>query len=175
MSITHDPATWHCLVTLAKFEGEWTPGATPYEVIEFEENQLLHGGVSNLWQYAMGNGTITTNQAQTYFTATTAAIGVGDSATATAPTQVALQGANQLRKGMNAGYPEHTAGIGSANKTIRFRSTFDTAEANFVWAEAGVFNSVTAGQGRMLNRKIADMGTKTSASSFQITFDLSID
>lgn len=173
--MTHDPATWQCLVTLAKFEGDWTPGAIPYEVREFEHNMLLHGGVSNLWQALIGNGTTTVNQASTFYNTANAAIGVGDSATAAAATQTALIGTNQLRKGMNAGYPEHTPGLAVANKTIRFRSTFDTTEANFSWQEAGIFNSVTTGQGRMLNRRVTDMGTKTSASSFQITFDVWID
>lgn len=171
----HDPATWHCLVTLAKFEGDWRPGATPYEVNEYEGNMLLHGGVSNLWQFLIGNGTTAANQALSYYNTANAAIGVGDSNTAAAATQTALLGTNQLRKGQNAGYPEHTAGVASTNKTIRFRSTFDTTEANFSWQEAGVFNSITTGSGRMLNRRVTDMGIKTSASSFQITFDIWID
>lgn len=171
----HEPAVWRCHVTLAKFWGDWSPGAEPYEVLEFDENKLMYGGVSNLWQYAMGNGAATAGQTLTYFNAGNAAIGVGDSNVAESASHTDLQGTNKLRKGMNAGYPEHTPGTAAANRTIRFRSTFDTSEANWSWQEAGVFNSATLGTGRMLNRRVQDMGVKTSASSFQITFDISID
>ena len=175
MSTQHEAALWRCHLTVAKFWGD-DQRQTPYEVFEDDWNMLLHGGVSNLWQYLLGNGSTTAGQALTYFNAANAAIGVGDSTAAAAATQTDLQAAsNRLRKGMNAGYPEHTAGVTSTNKTIRFRSTFDTGEANFSWQEAGVFNSATQGVGRMLNRKVTDMGTKTNASSFQITFDIAID
>lgn len=176
MSLQHEPATWHCHLTVAKY---WADDpelrGTPYEVFENEGNILVCGGVSNIWQYVIGNGTATTAQTLTYFNSTTAAVGVGDSTTAAADTQTDLQAAtNKLRVGMNAGYPDHTPGTTSAAKTIRYRSTFDTTQANWSWQEAGIFNSATAGVGRMLNRKVTDMGTKTSASSFQITFDLTI-
>lgn len=172
----HDPATWHCHITLAKFWGDWHPELEPYDVLEWDGNMLVYGGVSNIWQYLIGApGTTTAGQILTYFNGTNAAIGVGDSTAAAAAGQTDLQAAtNKLRKGMNSGYPEHTAGTAAANNTCRFRSTFDTTEANWSWQEAGVFNSPTLGTGRMLNRRVQDMGTKTNASSFQITFDISI-
>lgn len=174
----HDPAVWRCHITLAKFWGDWVPGMEPYEVVEIDGNKLMYGGVSNIWRYLIGDGAATTTPGQTltFFNAANAAIGVGDSTTAESASHTDLQAAtNKLRKGMNAGYPEHTSGTAAANRTIRFRSTFDTSEANWSWQEAGVFNSATAGAGRMLNRRVQDMGVKTSASSFQITFDISID
>ncbi len=170
----HDLAVWRCHITVAKFEGEWEPHAKPYEVLEFDHNMLAHGGVSNIWQYVLGNGTATAGQTLTYFNNGNAAIGVGNGTAAAAATQTDLQGASKLRKGMGAGYPEHTQGTASTNASIRFRSTFDTTEANFAWEEAGVFNSATAGLGRMLNRKVQAMGTKTNTASWQITFDISI-
>lgn len=172
LAVHHEPATWHCLLTVAKFEGLWTPEKTPYQVDEYEHNMLMFGGVSNLWQCLIGNGG---SGALAYFNTANAAIGVGDSTTVASASHTDLQAAtNKLRKGMGAGFPSHTDGTGSAANTIRFRSTFDTTEANFAWNEAGIFNSVTAGAGRMLNRKVQSMGTKTSASSWQITFDISI-
>lgn len=171
----HEPAQWHCHITLAKFWGDWRPELEPYELLEWDGNMLVHGGVSNIWQYLIGNGAAASGQTLSYFSATNSAIGVGDGTAAAAAVQTDLQGTNRLRKGMASGYPEHTAGVASANKTIRFRSTFDTGEANFAWQEAGVFNTATLGAGRMLNRRVQDMGTKTVASSFQITFDISID
>lgn len=173
--LTHDPAVWRCHITVAKFWGDWIPELEPYDVLEWDGNMLLYGGVSTIWEALMGNGSGTAGGTLTFFNAANSAIGVGDSTTAAAATQNELQAAtNKLRKAVDSGYPAHTAGQAAANNTITFRSTFDTTQANWSWQEAGVFNSPTLGTGRMLNRKVQDMGTKTSASSFQITFDISI-
>lgn len=174
MTTVHDPARWHCLITVAKFHGDITPDSTPYAVDEYEGNMLMYGGVSLLWEYALGNGTATTNQLLTFLD-NPGAIGVGDSATAEAATQNDLVATtNKLRKACDVGYPSHTDGTALANNTIRFRSTFDTTQANWAWNEAGVFNSATAATGRMLNRKVQSMGTKTNTASWQITFDVSV-
>jgi hypothetical protein len=174
--VLHEAAQWRCHITLAKFWGDWVPELEPYDVLEWDGNMLVHGGVSTIWQCLIGAGTGTAGQANTFFNTANAAIGVGDSTTAATAVQTDLQAAtNKLRKVVDTGYPEHTPGTGSTNKTIRFRATFDTTQANWSWQEAAVFNSPTLGTGRMLNRKVQDMGTKTNASSFQITFDISID
>lgn len=173
--VHHEPATWNCHLEVAKFLGEWHPDAAPYDVFETDYNMLLFGGVSVLWQTLIGNGTATGGQTLTYFNTAQAAIGVGDSNTAAAATQTDLQATtNKLRVGMVASFPQHTDGVISAANTITFRSTFDTTQANFAWEEAGVFNSATAGTGRMLNRKVQSMGTKSNTASWQITFSLSI-
>lgn len=170
----HEPATWRCHITVAKFYGDWEPGAEPYEVAEYDHNMLMYGGISNIWQCLIGNGVGTAGNALTFFSQGNAAIGVGNSTTASTQVMTNLQGASRLRKLCPVGYPEHTAGTASANATLRFRSTFDTTEANFAWDEAAVFNSATDAVGRMLNRKVQAMGTKTSSSSWQITFDITI-
>lgn len=175
MSDVHEAATWQCHLTVAKYLGDNREAVPePYEVLEFDYNMLLAGGVSTLWQYMLGNGTTTGAQTLTYFNNTNAAIGVGDSNTGAVATQVDLQGTNKLRRGMSAGYPQHVDGVTAPAQTCRFVSTFDTASANYAWEEAGIFNSATLGTGRMLNRKVQAMGTKTSASSWQITFDVTI-
>lgn len=172
--MVHDLAVWHCRIIVAKFIGEWEPGAEPYDVLEIDGNMLMHGGVSNLWEALIGNGTGTAGQTLTHFNNTNAAIGVGNGTAAVAATQTNLQGASRLRKAMDPAFPAHTSGTASPNATIQFRSTFGTADANFAWEEAAVFNSTTDGTGRMLNRKTQAMGTKTSTSSWQITFDITI-
>lgn len=175
MTLAYEPATWNCHLEVAKFLGDWHPEADPYDVFVTDYNMLLFGGVSCLWQALIGNGTSTAGQALTFFNTSQAAIGVGDSNTAAAATQTDLQAStNKLRVGMVASFPQHTDGVTAGASSITFRSTFDTTQANFAWEEAGVFNSVTSGTGRMLNRKVQSMGTKTSASSWQITFSISI-
>lgn len=135
------------------------------EVISREGNLLMYGGASVLWQALIGNGVATAGQNLTYFNNAQAAIGVGDSNTAEAATQNDLQAAtNKLRVAMDATYPTHTDGTTSGAATITFRSTFASGQANWAWAEWGVFNSASAATGRMLNRKVQSLGTKTTGT-----------
>lgn len=165
----------HAKWTVEKFHGDSTALEDLYEVIEGEYNLLVYGGASVLWQTLIGNGTATAGQALTFFNSTQSAIGVGDSTTAAAATQTALQGAvnvtNRFRKTATV---THTDGTAIANSSITFVSTFATTEANFAWQEWGVFNSATDATGRMLNRKVESLGTKTSAATWQITITLTL-
>lgn len=192
------PPVWHCrtrlekwdvprldlapadLVTLDQLSGEEQVrllralGIAP-RVDEREGNLLMYGGASCQWQTLMGNGTTTAGQALTYFSNAQAAIGVGDSTTAAAATQTNLQAAtNKLRKAMDATYPTHTDGVVSGAATATYRSTFATGDANYAWQEWGVFNSATDGTGRMLNRKVESLGTKTSAAAWTFTVALTL-
>jgi hypothetical protein len=150
----------------------------PKLVAEGEHNLLMYGGASCQWQTLLGNGTATAGQALTYFNNANAAIGVGDSATAAAATQTNLQGAasptNRIRKAMNATYPLHTDGVVSGAASAVFQSTFGTTEANFTWNEWGLFNSATDGTGRMLNRRVVNLVTKTSAVALDFTITLTL-
>jgi hypothetical protein len=170
----HESGRWNCEFKIEKFWGDDVEGQEPYETI-VTDNLLMYGGVSCLWQGLLGNMTATTGQALTKFDNANAAIGVGDSTTAEAATHTNLQAStNKLRKGMNATYPVHTDGTVVGAASIQFQSTFGTAEGNYAWQECAVFNSATDGTGRMLNRKVQSLGTKTSASSWQVTVTITI-
>jgi hypothetical protein len=188
---SHDEVIWHCHTKLEKFWGDilWDARedgvlvptqhgevVAPFETDERDGNLLVIGGASVQWQTLIGNGTGTAGQALTFFNNANAAIGVGDSSTAAAETQTDLQAAtNKLRRAMDATYPLHTDSTGTAgSKSVAFRSTFATGDANWVWNEWGVFNSPTAATGRMLNRKVENLGTKTSAASWVLTITLSL-
>lgn len=109
----------------------------------------------------VGNAVTAFNNANSY-------LGVGDSVTAFAATQTDLQAAtNKLRKAMEATYPTLSTNV------LTFRSLFATTEANFAWAEWGVFNAATAGT--MMSRKVEALGTKTSAQSWQLTATITIN
>lgn len=168
----HDAITWHAHAKVEKYDTpDGTPesldGLEPYEVMEKDGNLLVIGGASALWQRLIGT-------AVTAFDNTNAYLGVGDSTTAAADTQTDLVAAtNKLRKAMDASYPQHTDSTGTAgSKTITFRSTFATGDANYAWQEWATFNASTAG--RMLNRKVESLGTKTSASTWVLTITLSL-
>lgn len=111
---------------------------------------------------------VTVGNAVTAFNNANSFLGVGDSTAVFAATQTDLQAAtNKLRKAMEATYPT------LATNVITFRSLFGTAEANFAWAEWGVFNASTAGT--MMSRKVEALGTKTSAQSWQLTATITIN
>jgi hypothetical protein len=185
----HDRAQWRAKVTreayaadvdeyrqrYGKAEGErrFFAEHAPTEVVEHEDNMLLYGGISCLWQCLIGNGTATAAQNLTYFNNTNAYIGVGDSTTAEAATQTDLQAAtNKLRQVMDATYPTHTDGTASGSATITFKVTFGTAAANWAWQEWILANGSSGG--RALNRKVASLGTKTSAASWAFTVTVSL-
>lgn len=135
-------------------------GIAPTE-IRVSRNLLVNTGLTDI-----GNG-LTTAGLATPYTNANANIGVGDSSTAAAVGQTDLQAAsNKLRKPMDATFPT------VANGVYTFRSTFATTDANFVWAEWATFNASSTG--RMLNRAVAALGTKTSAQSWQLTVTITI-
>ena len=103
----------------------------------------------------------------TAFDSDNAYIGVGDSTSAFGATQTDLQAVtNKLRKGMDATYPQRTDNV------MTFRSTFDSAEANYTWNEWGVFNHTSAGT--MANRKVEVNGTKLSGQTWIFEVELTI-
>jgi hypothetical protein len=172
--VPHDEVKWRCRIRVEKFHGDDTT-RKPYAIIEQHGNLLVYGGASCQWQTLIGNGTGTAGQNLTYFNNSNAALGSGDSSTAAAATQTDLQAAtNKVRKAMNATYPTHTDGTSSGSATITFQSTFATTDANWAWQEWGTFNSPTAATGRMLNRAVTSLGTKTSASAWQFTVTLTL-
>ena len=145
----------------------------PYEVIEGYGNLLMYGGASCLWETLIGNGTGTAGNSLTYFNNANAALGVGDSTTAEAATQTDLQAStNKQRKAVDSTYPQHTDGTTSGAATVTFKATFGTSDANFAWQEWGTFNATSGG--RMLNRKVTSLGTKTSAASWAFTVTLTL-
>jgi hypothetical protein len=149
-SVTYRRATWH----IHKYRGDDVSDASLLDVVEFGGNLLMYGGASALWERLIGTGV-------TAYDNTNAYLGVGDSTTVAAATQTDLQAStNKLRKAMDSTYPQHTDGTASGNASIVFRSTFGTSDANFSWQEFGLFNASTSG--RMLNRKVADHGSKTT-------------
>lgn len=162
-------AVWKARYKVEKYDAD---GAL-YETLEREDNLLMYGGASNLIECLIGNGSSTSSESLTYFDNTNAYIGVGDSTTAAAATQTDLQAAsNKLRNGMNSTYPLHTDGTSSAAASFTMQATFASADANFAWAEWGIFNASSGG--RMLSRKVDALGTKSSGSSWVFTVTLSL-
>jgi hypothetical protein len=107
------------------------------------------------------------NGSPTFFDNSNARIGVGDDNTAFAKAQTDLQAAvNKIYDPMEATYPS------IATNVVTFRSLLGTGEANWTWAEWGIFNG---SPGTMACRKVEALGTKTSAQSWQITADITVN
>ncbi|WP_433355607.1 hypothetical protein ACQP25_17190 [Microtetraspora malaysiensis] len=165
--LREDVGRWRCRWKLEKFHGSDTgPGAVPFEVIEREGNLMMYGGASALWHRLTGGTSVAP------FDATNARLGVGDGTAGADPTHNDLQGTNKLRKGMDPGFPQHTEGTNLSAASVTFKATFGQGEANHPWQEWGLFNAATLG--RMLNRRVEDLGAKSSAATWVLTVVLSL-
>jgi hypothetical protein len=107
------------------------------------------------------------NDAPTLLTNANAHLAVGDSSTAFSAAQTDLQAStNKQRKPMEASYPNRTSNV------LTFRSLFGTSDANFAWAEHGIFSALSAGN--MWSRKVESLGTKTGTQSWLLTVTVTV-
>lgn len=161
---------WEGRAQVRKFRGDSVDEADLYEVVDGTPNLLVYGGASALWHRVIGGTTVTA------FSNALAYLAVGDSTTAAVNTQTGLIGTtNTLFMPMDATFPQHTDGTGaSTNAQCKFQGTASTSQGNWAggWQEWGVFNANTSG--RMLQRKVEALGTKTSASTWQLLVTLTL-
>lgn len=156
ISPTHELARWHCAWEAVYFDVD----GNEVDRKHVDGNLLVTAGLTALLTLLIGGGGTAFNNANSY-------IGIGDSTTAAAIGQTDLQAAtNKVRKAMDATFPS------VASNVVTFRATFATSEGNFSIQEVGVFNASSSGT--MLNRKVTDLGTKTSASTLQVTCTITI-
>jgi hypothetical protein len=168
-----DHGHWLCRTELRKWHSRedgihlWTP---PDELEVVEGNLLTYGGASIQWQTLLGTAGAGTG-ALAFFNNANTRMAIGSSATAEAAGQQDMQ-TPVARIAMDSGYPAHTdsATLAAAN-TVTFRATALDAVANAVWAEWGLANAATGG--RLLNRRVQALGTKTSGS-WQLTVTLTL-
>ena len=172
--IKNEKAHWKCQYKLEKRHGDinaclsasqrlaFLDQVKPYETIEGEDNCLLNTGIDEMWDLITGAVT----GAAHIFDNAAATIGVGDSATAAGATQTDLQAAaNKTYKGMEAGFPT------SATQKATFKSSFGSADANYVWAEWVVKQATST---KCINRKVDSMGTKTSGSTWTLEVSITL-
>lgn len=161
--------TWKGHLTARYYAGDWTAeqidaGLAGVPAAEFEaDNLLVNTGIQLLEDLLIGAGGQAYTNAASY-------IGIGDNNTAAAAGQTDLQAAtNRFKRVMDATYPSRSG------QTLTFRTTFATSEGNFSIQEAGIFNGGPAfAIGTMLNRIVQNLGTKTSATTLQVTITVTI-
>ena len=138
-------------IKVEKFADEEALAAgIPSEVVVVEGNVALTEGIWELLKLLIGSG-------GTIYSNTNARIGVGNSTTAADASQTGLLGSSKAWKGMDSGFPI----IGSDQKSVQWRATFQADEALFSWSEFTVVNAANDA-GANLNRKISVVGTKGS-------------
>lgn len=135
----------------------------PYDALEHEDCNLVTDAG---WNLLMKN---VAGTAGTLFSATVGRIGAGDSSTAAAYTDTALNAAtNKLYKLISAAPTvgaTHTAGL-------VFAATFGSTQANFAWNEFGTDQGTADGTtvtAVFFNHGVASNGTKVSGQTWAAT------
>ena len=130
-------------------------------ISEIDGNLLLNEGIALLLDLLIGAGGTAYNNANSY-------IGVGDSSTAEAASQTALQAAsNKTYKAMQATYPSRAA------QTVTWRAVFASGDANYAWNEFTIVNA-NSDAGVNLNRKVSAQGTKASGQTWTVDVSITI-
>ena len=156
----HEFARWQPKWRIEKYNDAIDPDNL-YEVQEFEGNLLLNEGITQMLNLLIGAAVTNYNNAN-------ARIGVGDSATAAAPTQTGLiAGANRFWRPMDATFPQ------VSGQTVSYRATFGSAEANFAWNEFTIVNTADD-TGQNLCRRVQTMGVKASGTTWVVTVTITI-
>lgn len=152
-----DRAHWEPKWIIRKYaDDEAYKNGDSYEISTIDGNLLLNEGIDAMLDLICGLGS------PTAFSNANARIGVGDSNTASAATQTALQATtNKLYKAMESGYPSRS------NQTVTFRSVFTSSDANFAWQEFTVANG-SSDTGVNLNRVVSNQGTKASGQTWTV-------
>ena len=128
------------------------------EIVEFDHNCLLNSGMAELWALFIGGSA-------NHFTEAKTTIGVGNSTTAAIASQTDLQGGSKTYIAMTAGYPAVSVG------QITFRASFGTSNANYEWTEFVIKQSDSA---ICLNRKVNDIGLKTSSDTWIVDIKVTL-
>jgi subtilisin family serine protease len=160
--------TWNVLWTIEKWhrEADLQSGLAPDEVLQVPDNGLLSGGINFLLNQIIGGSSGT----YPYFSNANAYIKVGTGTTAFDANASDLAGGSTAEAAMNSTYPIVT------NTGCAWQATFSSGSGNFAWEEIAVKNGSGAVSStvKLLNRKVATMGTKASGAAWTVTFTITI-
>lgn len=142
-------------------------GYTP-DVAESDGNLLTTAGLARITSLIVGGG-------GTAWAAATCRIGTGDDATAAAVgnTDLTAAAGSTHRQFQLADNSTPT----TSNGVITVRATFGTGVGNYHWQEWGIDQGTGAGTtvvATLMNHKVTDLGTKTSAASWVFTVTVTL-
>lgn len=93
--------------------------------------------------------------------------GVAGNTAANGLWQITVVDANTFTLNGSTGNASYTSGgLASKFNVLVLQATFGTSVANYAWNEWGIFNAGSSG--KMVNRKVASLGTKTSSGSMAL-------
>lgn len=124
-------------------------GYDPDEIIDFDQNMILIGGVEEMLKLISGNGGVPYNHENTRIF-----IGSDSTVEAFSQTGILSTGEKKFCKKLDEGYPFVYKNV------LYYQASFENDEANFLWNEI----SITNGDGEKsiaLNRKVESLGAKT--------------
>lgn len=144
-------------------------GIDPFGTMDEPGNLLVNVGINRLGALLINSG------ATQAYDATHTAIGAGDTATAAAASQTDLSATiNAANRWVQIVDSAPTF----ATQVLTCVATFATANGNFAWAEWAIGQNTTSAAAAitspMLNRKVAALGTKTSAAAWAFTVTITI-
>lgn len=144
-------------------------GIDPYGVMDEPGNVLANAGINRLGALLIASG-----GTQAY-DATHTAIGAGDTNTAATASQTDLSATvNAANRWVQL--VDSTPTFGS--QVLTCVATFATGNGNFAWAEWAIGQNTSSAAAAitapMLNRKVAALGTKTSAAAWAFTVTVTI-
>lgn len=144
-------------------------GADVIGTADHAGNLLANAGINRMGGLAFGAGT-----GQIYNTANSA-LGVGDTNTAAAASQTDLSAAVNAANRWVQLVDSQPA---FASQVLTMIATIATGNGNFAWAEWAVGQNTSSAAAAitaaMLNRKVASLGTKTSAAAWALTITVTI-
>jgi len=123
-------------------------------------NVFLQEGINFIWRAVTGQTGLT------YF-GSNSCIGIGDGDTQESPSQTGLTGTNKTYKRVDTGYPT------LSGTQVTFRATFGPNEGVHAWKEWTVANGCSDNAVN-INRKVANLGTKSPDATWVLEVTLSI-
>lgn len=187
---THEAQKWTVYTRVDKWNAEeaaWALGKTGARALSGGELARVVGPASD---YSESCGNVLTTAGLNRLTSlwiagggqgltnTSVRMGVGNSNTAAAVGQTDLQAAagstNRWFQVMDATYPQQANGVAT------FKATFGTGDGNFAWEEWCIdVGTPTVSSGNtvnalMVNRKVANQGTKASGAIWALTTTITI-
>jgi len=165
---------WRCEAYLHKYtKHQWDNGLPAYEVQGPLPNVPTIGGISLLWERAIGLAPSTSATGATLQAISSGNVRMGVStSTAAASKATTGLGGSPVYSSHTSGDPHADSVSSTAAQTVTYKGSWGTTQANFAWRTWGVLNS-TAASRRLINHALQNLGTKTTGT-WTLTVKLSI-
>lgn len=136
-------------------------GGKFYEEVRFAENILVNQGINALFTL------LCSGASGTRFSEANANLIVGIGTATASVTDVEGTFNGGVKKAMESGYPTY-----GTNQKATWKASYGTNQANIAWQEFGVLDA--AANGRLLNRKVSNQGTKIEGQVWDLSLEITL-